>query len=451
MPRIALLLIFLALFAGRQWQQTGDWKEPGPDAAEYLTLANNLARYATHSILPGGPGFRVPLTARRPPAYPLLLAGGIRVGPGLMAIRPDLYLRSETQARLWPLRLIQAGLLLLTAFLAMWIAILLTGSRLAGYVVLFAVGLDGSLHALTQRFLSENLATPLFAALTLGALVLVHRGSYLTFGMTGAVLGLLALTRPVYQHFWIPLAGLMVGLSFMKQVPEKRYRRGAVVFFVVSALLTGAWMTRNAVKLGRFFIAQGGGLVLAQRSATNQMDGEEIVTSFLYWTPSPMVRARLLPHWYGAGIVADLDERHEARFREAMARRESMRKEHGWVWGDARLAREARSEILGMPFKHLLVSLPLAWRGMQVESHVLLNLPLFAALFGALILAAVRRDLSGLVAFGPAVLSFALHTLATHNIPRYSVVLTPILWIAFVYLVARLFGRRSLEIPHTAV
>jgi hypothetical protein len=223
-------------------------------------------------------------------------------------------------------------------------------------------------------------------------------------------------------------------------------------------VIVGAWMTRNAVKVDRFFIAQGGGLALAYRSAIDRMEGQEILASFLYWTPSPMVRSSLLPRFFGSGIVATLDESHQNRFLGAMERREAMRIKHGWAWGDAALAGEARAEILGMPLKHLLVGMPLAWRGMQVERYVVLNVFLFTAFFGAVITATVRKDLPALVVFGPAVLSCTLHTLATHNIPRYSVVLIPILWLASAYILSRWrpaprsqSGSSSLETPHTAV
>lgn len=443
----AALAVYLVLFALESADNLSRGFDipPRKDAHQYVTLAYNLERYGVYSLgMADDPAQRAP-TAYRPPAYPALLAVGIRLSPQLGAMSWEQFLRKDSQPRLWSLKAIHVALLLATSLVAMAIVRDTTGSVVASYACLFLVGLDPSLQRMNQTFVSEPLATFLLTAFSFCMVRVVRGGGLMTFAAAGVSLALLALTRAAFQCFWLLAGILLLALAARgsTMAPDRRRLRvGAAIMLACYFPLVGAWMGRNLKHTGRFFLSEGGGIVLAMRAELNMMSKTEYAASFLLWTNFALGR-RLLPRVSGEEPLPRLapDDREGGVDRLADARRAELEKRLGSrVLADKVLSREALGRMLSHPVRHALVTIPIAHRGLYVEGSPVAGLMLFAGFLAALGQCWTRRDPALAAALLPAAAAFAFHSLLTHNIPRYNEVLLPVMWAGATVVVGSALG-----------
>ncbi len=440
---LGLYILFFSLLASDSLRYHS---MPVNDAREYLVLAHNVALHGSFSLSREEPPGRAAPTARRSPGYPFLLALAFRSFPDLGDLElPELF-QPESQTRLWPLKLANAFLLLATSLLVLKIVWEITGDYVFSYATLALVGLDGTLHWRNQFFLAGVLCMFLLALFSLCAVLIAKRGNHLALAPAGFLLALLALTRASYYYFWLPVAALLVYLCLRKGLDRRRLIIGTALFLVCFFVPVWSWMARNHAQFDRFFLTDGGGLILKIRAETNMMTREEYLASFLYWSGSWSARELLLPQLFEESVTTRLNRMNAESFLgRAIRRSDELRRQfRSTVAADRRLLQEARGEILCHPVRHALVTLPVAVRGLNVQREFVISLAIFSSFFWVLIVGWMRNDLPVIAALTPAALSYLFHSLFTHNLPRYNSIVVPALWIGTV-LFLRYVGRMAVR------
>lgn len=435
--------LYLLLFTIASFEQLSSRKVPTSDAGEYVNLGYNLAKNGAFSLAgaPRNEGRYAP-SVNRPPGYPAFLAFGMWLSGDPLTLEHEALFTPEAIPRLRPVRMVQCLLLLATSALAFLIVRKLTGNLILAGICMVLVGLDSSLQSMNRVFLSEQLGTFLFTLLTLFIVEISRGGRLVHFAAAGLSLAFLALTRAAFYHFWAPLLALYLGWQWRKAFDWKRILRTSGVFLLCFFVPAWAWMARNLHHFDRFIITEGGGLVLKIRAGMNMMTAREYLASFLYWSESEYLAGELLPAAFGPGAatrVAGFDP--ESFFWQAVNRRKELRRvEVRTAAADKILFREARAEILRHPVRHLLATIPLSFRGMKVERDLGKSMFLWLGLAAALGLAWRQGRAQEMAALCPAAISFGLHALLTHNIPRYNMILIPVLWISLVLILSRIAG-----------
>ena len=435
-----LLTFYAVLFVVRSLETLQVARAPRYDAQDYVTIALNVVHHGTFSISPERPDKPPWPGMDRAPAYPLLLAVGILASPGLRSLDTSAYFKDESQASLRPLRWMQLMLVQVTAFLAMWIAWELTRSLPLSFLTLGLVGLDSQLITISGAFLSENLACFLLTALSLCLLLTFRTLRLALFGLSGALLAALALTRPAYAY----LGPLLVALACARWLrrPQERgqLRAGILIFLVCFSVPVGAWMGRNVVRFQKARIANGGGVVLDIRSRLNLMTARQYEAAFLFYSQSWYLQ-EILPDHFPENLnetIAFLDESNpESAYRQAYARSAALTMEHGSASADSLQKKEAIGRILEHPWRHVAVTVPVAVRGIYVHG-ILFSALMFCSFLGGFLIVCWRRDAVAVAALLPSAFSFTFHAFLTQGLPRFSQPLIPILWVSVVLVLSRL-------------
>jgi 4-amino-4-deoxy-L-arabinose transferase-like glycosyltransferase len=237
MALVAILLLGLGLRLDYAWEG----RTPVYDAVAYARIAANLDH---------GEGFTVGEIATQPstnysPGLPLLVSTVYRLSGGV----------HERLARI---------LLALIGSLAVLLTFLI-GRRLsgpaAGLIGAAAVAIYPALLEYGGMLMSEPLATTLLAGAILAVLWAGDGERLWRWALAGALLGLLALTRPEYLGVAIVIAAVVfargIGVEWRRPLAQAAVLLAGVVLTVVP------WTVRNAVVLDRLVpISTGGGQVL---------------------------------------------------------------------------------------------------------------------------------------------------------------------------------------------
>jgi 4-amino-4-deoxy-L-arabinose transferase-like glycosyltransferase len=247
MPRAVWAAVAVGL-AARLAFSLGYWvdKPLTHDEREYLLLAQNVA---------SGRGFTYLLPDASPapgehfgraPAYPLFLAGIMRLG-GMIPVSNA---AAEPGADL--LRAIRIGQSCLGAALVWLIGWL--ANRAAGPAAAAAAGVLAAVYPPLVWTPAYLFSETLFSVLALGCaalLTLDSRRAGLAAG-AGVLAGLGVLTRPV-MLFFLPL--VVPWLCWKRRWP------GAALFLMACVLTVAPWTVRNAHEYGRFvLVASEGGI-----------------------------------------------------------------------------------------------------------------------------------------------------------------------------------------------
>lgn len=367
----------------------------------------------------------------------------------------------------------QVNLLYLgTCFLALWwLAWLMTRTHWVGALAIFASWLFFYYsYYYLYRPLSEYLAS-LFIILAAGILVLLVRNPRPAVAvLAGTLFGALALTKAATLYVAlvaIPMAALMLAL-FRLAAPERALALGAAMLLAL-AVTIAPWMLRNYHHFDDFAIAQRGGAVLLTRAMKNQMTADEFRGAFYVYAPAEIKRIPAFRSYLHGEEAAD---RYARLFRNRPGDIEAIEagdvdaatsffcKSRAWCIKlgeggelDGRdVDRRAQKIALGMikaePAKHLLTTIPFAWR--QIWSFgntnplqpgggsafaVAANLISFAVFLALPLIALTRRraDWLAFSLFGFGL--FWFHALLTHAIPRYSAPLIPLAVLSVLLLV----------------
>jgi len=294
---------------------------------------------------------------------------------------------------------------ILWAFLVLCISALLsyriTGSRFWTIVALMLI----YVCFLRNPSYIDSLYTeiPAAACMLLSALCLVICFLRPTKGMyflTGLTLGCLVLTKAIFLYSMFPLVVVTAALAELKRERAlSRHLIKNILMLCLGVLITVTpWIVRNTIHFGSAQLSSRGGLALYTRALINQMDPYEYGASFHYWGPGAYRRlvqssvldigdkeyepggraVRLNSSDRSSFVQDDIAAQNEGRpedalsfYRIARAQRVKvsmdLRQAGSPIVGntaDAHLRETALAIILQHPFRHLLATVPLAWRGM---------------------------------------------------------------------------------------
>ena len=281
-------------------------------------------------------------------------------------------------------------------------------------------------------------------------LVLAHqqaRGHWLM--ASGLGFGLLALTKA--SGAYVALVAIPVLAFYLQRKPPHFLRAFALLSlgFVLTVL---PWIVRNSLHFNRPVIAQGGGDVLLIRSSFNAMNAEEYRNSFYAYAPEAIRDHILGPvmslseNDFECGFKLDRFNRklscdqfalEEKRYQDVRSFYQIGKRALPASMGLSREQKQAIAvkRIRENPLQHILVSVPMAWRGLWSFAKIKyligtgLNLLAFASLFAAAVLGVVRNKFIWLAISIIPSGYFCFYAFLSHFIPRYS---EPMIPLAFV-------------------
>jgi 4-amino-4-deoxy-L-arabinose transferase-like glycosyltransferase len=402
------------------------------DQSFYLTIAYDLDR---HGIFSNGVFDNVDSTREVPPpgmffvpGYPLLVLAVMKVDArfakavecSVTAVSRDTD-TSVCDAYETPVRVVHAALLALGV-----VAIALCGSLIfASTPVFWITGALATAGLAAEAFIfsyvmTEGLTVFLYCVMMLFAVLAWKRGDIKWWGFTGLFLGLLCLTRP---SFVVLIPGLLLliaaGSRFLKGKSRPPAWKSAAVFVTVVALTIAPWILRNHFSIGKWGLTEEyGSAVLIERFAYNDMTPKEFFTAFPYCTPG--LGDLLFDQVYGRDSMHRfVFHTRDSFFHVGRGRRDKLVEENGRL--DPLIRDIVRDEMQTNWWRHLLVSIPLAWCGLWAGWIVGLALvPLFVC-------AGVRAIRQGepLLLFyaAPAILMLGLHGAVANHYTRYNLIL----------------------------
>ncbi len=294
-------------------------------------------------------------------------------------------------------------------------------------------------------FYTENLVIPLFAGvnLCLAWLTLRKRGRrWKTAAVAtgcGIMLGALILTRPPHEYL---LMALLFGAAAWMIWDRSRRLETAVATTCVlfgALLVVTPWIARNYADRGFVgFTETYAPVILAERVNFNDMTLRQWTAAFLYWSSKGYGRD-LATDVFGAETVAPLEWRHPEYFQNQKNRGRELLV---GVEPQDRLGVLIAHIWADLP-KHLAVSVPLAWRGMNRHKFGIYGSPSWGAIFllaiSVSLVRGTRQNRTVLLAltFCPIII-LALNALVSSNVPRYNIGLVtplsvaaalPIVWV----------------------
>ena len=473
--RVAAVAASLALCTlVLSWPVTDLGVPRASDRNQYESIAFNLVRHGEFHDRDPAERMRERDVAysRREPGYSLYLAAVFASSPEFGSLSQACILDPACEAA-DPLRRRVWGLTFLLGAGAVALTFVTTFLLTASWTVSIAAGGLGLL--LIPPLLARDI--PSFLA---GLFLLAHatlaahawrKPRFATGLLSGAALGLLVLTKAVFQY-WVAGVALALAAGLWLDADRRRARAPACAALLLGAcLLTLPWMVRNAVQVGHFGISGRDGELLAIRAEYGRMTWAELRGAFAYYLPDlPVVddRARgIAMRWLepkGFGYTRFDRGNPDGFYRSAkddtgdVAGRAD-RLEPGWresqVSKDAVLKQAAVDLITADWLKQAALTLVFAERGAQVSvgscrtltdpahrrfgwavgwplghacnlarTWAVVLIPIAGVL---LVLAWRRRSIAlGLVLL-PIVYGFGIHALATHFIERYSRPLIPTL------------------------
>jgi hypothetical protein len=257
------------------------------------------------------------------------------------------------------------------------------------------------------------------------------------FALAGGLLGVLCLTRPSFLVLFpvIVILSLVQAWRLSRRLSSTAV--GILVFSFAFAAVLGSWATRNLVSVGKFKLTEEyGSVVLIERFAYNDMTAREFVQAFPYCTP-------------GIGDLAfDLiygtDSMHrfvyhtpDSFFHAGRNRRDALVAQHGRI--DPIIGDIVRDEMHKNWWRHLLVSLPLAWCGMWVGR--LAGLLLLPMLVWSCVRALRQSQPLLLLYAAPAITMLGLHAAVANHTTRYNLILIGPCAIGAAWIISQWLGK----------
>jgi len=331
----------------------------------------------------------------------------------------------------------------------------LTGSRPLAVLAVLLIVLTGAPAEYANHQLTETLyPLPAMIAVTLTALAILRRRARL-HAAAGALLGLVALTRPNYFYaalLWLPLLALVHAAVFGGRWRERAQAglRAFAAFGLAFALLVSPWLARNAALFGQPSLTVGyAAQALSSRLSYNAMRDREFLAGWIYFLPDfgDSLAERLFAERDYARLKFGNPEgflgSERARIRDAIEAATGVRPAHNAAGGErSPLAFALERYVLTEPWQHARVSLLLAWRGLFVEK--LFGLAGALCLAGLLLFGrdrALEQQLALLALPGLLVLGFNANV--SVNIPRYNMLLLLPMALAIAQVLLRAAGPLS--------
>ncbi len=371
------------------------------------------------------------------PLYPVFVAGAMVVDPTFyesvschLSENVNYQTCSQTMG---VLKLIQILMETLALWLIWMIGFTLTQSYRVGWVSMLIAGISRVYGYHTADVMTENLVFPLFSAASLFSILAWQRKSKVLWGVSGVFLGLLALTRPSFPYlFYVSIPILFLFVFYVGRQSIK-FALSVVLFFVTGyVLVISPWIIRNGLVLNQYALSGGySSYILVQRVAYNQMTIKEWAYSFVYSFPD--FGDKLAQKLFGQECCDRLSysdpkgfyEIGNGELREVTLQQAGSVKNH--------LSFLIKSEIFPHIFKHSVVTLSLAWKGVWIQKYWgLITILLFIP---AIIMAWRLRWIEFFILAFPPWFMLGFHAFTSVNVVRYNFILIPCLSVSAAYVV----------------
>jgi len=408
------------------------WRLQDFDQHFYITIAYDLDKYGVFS---NGQFTAVDATATRPPSgmffgpvYPALVLAVMKLDPRFAeavrcSVEANRGYRNEATCQAYevPMRLLNALLVTIGMVAVAFAAELIFRESsiflLAGMFALAALAFETFIFSFVM---TESAIFSIYSVFALATVLAWRTGRTRHFILSGCLLGLLCLTKPSYLILFP--AVVVLSLLYLNWVADPRRPhagRRVLAFSLAFSCVVGAWVARNIVLVGKFgFTEEYGAVVLIERFAYNDMTAREFIQAFPYCTP-------------GIGdlafdLVYGTDSMHrfvyhtkDSFFHVGRDRRDALVAQYGRL--DPLISGIIGDEMRTNWWRHLLVSIPLAWCGMWAGWIAsLLLVPLFA--WACTRSVRVKQPLLLLYA-APAVAMLGLDALIGNQYTRYNLIL----------------------------
>ncbi len=438
--------------------------EPRADQSQFLAYAYNMLQHGTFSA---GGRDRPRADQMREPGYPLMLAAGMLLHPGLDLGRDNADCVTEGEGGCLPavtwlklVNLLFVGLSALAAFAAL---LALTGRAWLGWLGLLWVWLSaGYAQYAGSAFFAEGVVGFLVVVLSL-ALWRIARGGTgrRDWFAGGLLLGALVMTKATFYYLAPLLAVALAAHAAWRRLASRREAAILGSLFLAGTLaLTLPWHLRNLVSTGDTSLAGRAGLVLMARANYDALTSDEMLAAAALFSPSGSLPGRYLEGWLTPEMQAKLDGPDNPR-AQAFVRFDQLRREmRVATWApelDAAMKTEAMARIRELWPRHLQATLLFGYRGLFAERGLgfprpgggvttlgrstlgfdldgwFLNRPLAASLalflpaFAAFAFCVATGRWAYVFLMLPAAYLYGIQALMTHYIPRYSTALIPML------------------------
>jgi 4-amino-4-deoxy-L-arabinose transferase-like glycosyltransferase len=415
------------------------------DQSFYLTIAYDLDR---HGVFSNGVFDDVDSTREVPspgmffvPGYPLVVLAAMKLDARFAKAAECTVIAVSQQKEgsgcepyATPVRVIHAALLALGVIAIAFAGGLIFASTrvfwIAGALTTTALVAEAEIFSFVM---TESLTFSLYSVTMSFAALAWKRGNLKWWALTGLLLGLLCLTRP---SFVVLVPGLLLLIAVGSRLLEAKTRpsawKSAAVFVTAVALTIGPWILRNHFSVGKWGLTEEyGSAVLIERFAYNDINPMEFVTAFPYCTPG--LGDLLFDQVYGRDSMHRfVYHTRDSFFHVGRGRRDMLVKEHGRL--DPLIGDIVREEMRTNWWRHLLVSIPLAWCGLWAGWIVgLVLVPLFA---WASVRAIRKREPVILLYAAPAIMMLGLHGAVANHYTRYNLILIGPLAVGAAWMIA---------------
>jgi hypothetical protein len=433
------------------------------DQPLYITIAYDLDRYGTFSNgIYADAESAIDLDSTTPPpagmffgpVYPVLVYAAMQLDPRFGAavrcsVAADRDDRDDPTCDRYelPMRLLNAIMLAIAT-----VAIASTAELLFPRGPTFLLSAATALVALAceaaifSYIMTEATIFCLYGLFAFFSVRAWKSGRIAHFFFAGVLLGLLCLTKPsflVQFPLALLLGALLLACSGRKATDVLKLLSA---FSIAWGCLVGGWTARNAISVGKLgFTEEYGSAVLIERFAYNTMSVREFFQAFPYCTPGLGELAfdkeggndsmRRFLYWTDGSF-----------FHLGRDRRGSLLEENGHL--DPQISDIVRDELRTNWWRHLLVSIPLAWCGLW--AGWIASLLLVPAFVWACVRAVRERPPMFLFYALPALLNLGLDGLIGNHYTRYNLILIGPYAIGAASLVTRRLERGRWRWPFRA-
>ena len=466
---VALLLTVVGF--ALLWPEAEGGRLNPSEGGQYERIAFNMIHHGQyHDGRQLGNGRARPPYVRRAPGYPLFLATVFALSPEFPSLTHACISDTQCDAAVPVRRRVQRLTALIAAVTVA--AVFLVAHTWTGSWLISIAAWVFYLILLPSSIASVLAACLLFVHAVLAAETW-RRPRCVTGAVSGVALGLLVLTKAVFQY-WLVGVALICAVGLWWDGSRRRTLLPACLTLLLgAAVVTLPWMMRNALQVEHFGISGRSGEVLAIRAEYGRMTWSEVRGAFAFWLPTNNAAVREAPlQWlepdefgyrrFDRGNPAGFYRRTKNNTGEVAARADRL--EPGWrqyqsknqVAYDAVLARASVDLIREDWLKQAVLTLAFLERGIFIRPHFSYKnrfsgylrpfLVPVTAIYGLaqlcryLLLPAVgfmamvawrrRRFELGFLLL-PALYVFGIHALTTHFIPRYAYPVVPLLVLVF--------------------
>jgi hypothetical protein len=365
----------------------------------------------------------------------------------------------------------------------------LTGSKTAAVVVVLLIHLTFlSNPAYVDSLYTEIPASACMLAAAWCLMTCFRNPSPRVYLLTGIAIGLLPLVKAMFLYMLVPVAAVvLLRCAVLARKTHAGTSLLCCVLLITGLLLTtGPWLLRNLHHFGSLQISSRGGLALYTRALINQIDAYEFRAAFHYWGPGAyrrLVRNTALDindrdyerngravrlndsdgsSFFQDDVAAQNRGRPEdarsfyriaraQRVRASMDARQSGQ-HHERHAADNYLRDEALAMITQHPLRHMLATIPLAWRGMWCFYGGGVFTLICAAAYGSFVFMSVygvarqRWDILALIAVPFFLLLF--NAFLSNNLPRFNAPAIPFMVISFVAALQAMLRRMTTDVKN---